>query len=219
MPYIYKITNSLNGKIYIGKTMKTVAERWQEHCRVYNRRSEEHRPLYAAMNKYGIDSFTIETIEECSDSTINEREQYWIEYFGSFKNGYNATIGGDGRAYIDYDLVVSTYAEVKNQAEVARIMNISRDSVNDILKTRNVPIVSSQDIAKAASTKIIHMYDKNTQKFVRAFATYADAANWLIENKYTNCKFTTIRYHVSEVCHGKRKSTAGFVFKEINSEE
>lgn len=219
MPYIYKITNSLNGKMYIGKTMKAVAERWQEHCHDYNRRSEEHRPLYAAMNKYGIDNFTIETIEECSDSIINEREKYWIEYFGAFKNGYNATIGGDGRAYIDYDLVVSTYAEVKNQAEVARIMNISRDSVGNILRIRNVPIMSSQDIMKAASAKIIHMYDKNTQKFVQAFATYADAANWLIENKYTNCKFTTIRYHISEVCHGKRKSAAGFIFKEINSEE
>ena len=43
-----------------------------------------------------------------------EREKYWIEYYGSFKNGYNATVGGDGKPYIDYDLVVATYRELKN---------------------------------------------------------------------------------------------------------
>jgi hypothetical protein len=61
------------------------------------------------MNKYGIDKFKIEQIEECDDSIVNEREIYWIEYYQSFKYGYNATKGGDGKLYLDYDLICETY--------------------------------------------------------------------------------------------------------------
>lgn len=63
------------------------------------------------MRKYGAENFTIEEIEKTDNP--EDRERYWIEYFSSFKNGYNATIGGDGRPYIDYDLVVATYKELK----------------------------------------------------------------------------------------------------------
>ena len=59
------------------------------------------------MRKYGIEHFHIELIEETDNP--EEREIYWIEKKQSFKNGYNATIGGDGRKYIDYDLVIATY--------------------------------------------------------------------------------------------------------------
>ena len=47
------------------------------------------------MKKYGIAHFSISLVEETS--TPNEREQYWIEQYGSYHKGYNATIGGEGR--------------------------------------------------------------------------------------------------------------------------
>ena len=213
MPYIYKITNILNGKSYIGKTMLTVQERWREHCKDYKRDRYEKRPLYAAMNRYGVENFIVEQLEECSDTILNDRECFWIEYYGTFKNGYNATIGGDGRPYIDYDVVVANYQELQNATKVAELMNICHDSVLNILKARNIPIKSSGDIAKEANGKIVQMFDKKTGEFIQSFATAADAARWLIDNGYTNCKFTTIRYHISEVCNGKRKSAAGFIWK------
>ena len=80
-------------------------------------KTNKNRPLYRAFQKYGIENFSIETIEETNNP--NEREKYWIEYYGSFKNGYNATIGGDGKPYIDYDLVVATYKEIMNMEKVA----------------------------------------------------------------------------------------------------
>ena len=55
--YIYKITNRLNQKAYIGKTIYTVEERWQEHIRDSKRDRCKDRPLYRAMNKYGIENF------------------------------------------------------------------------------------------------------------------------------------------------------------------
>ena len=60
MPYIYKITNVLNGKMYIGKTSSTIEERWKEHRHDATRKSKEYRPLYSAIQKYGADNFIIE---------------------------------------------------------------------------------------------------------------------------------------------------------------
>lgn len=213
MPYIYKITNCLNGKSYIGKTMLSIQERWKEHLHDAKTLRCEKRPLYAAINKYGKEHFIIEEIEECSDTILSEREKYWIEYYGTFKNGYNATIGGDGRGYIDYDLVVVNYKQLQNIESVADLMNIHRDSVTNILKARKIPIKSSQMINRETNGKIVQMFDKKTGAFIQSFATTADAARWLIDNNYTNCKYTTIRYHISEVCTGKRKSAAGFCWK------
>ena len=213
MPYIYKITNQINGKSYIGKTMKTIQERWSEHCADYKRERCEKRPLYAAMNKYGIENFKIEQIEECSDQDLSERECFWIEYYETFKNGYNATLGGDGKAYIDYDLVVANYQELQNCKKVAEKMGICTESVSKILKNRNISIKSGQTYSKETRSKPVLMYDKSTQKFIQAFPSRAEAARWLINEGLTNCKLTTIQTHIGEVCNGKRKSAAGFIWK------
>ena len=75
MGFIYKITNDINNKIYIGKTLHTtIEERFKEHCADSTRRRIEQRPLYAAMRKYGIEQFEISIIEECDDSLLNEKE-------------------------------------------------------------------------------------------------------------------------------------------------
>ena len=73
------------------------------------------------MKKYGKENFHIELIEETNNP--EDREKYWIEYFSSFKNGYNATLGGDGKPYLDYDLVIATYKELKNETETAKKLN------------------------------------------------------------------------------------------------
>ena len=62
--YIYKITNTINQKSYIGKTINSIAERWKEHKKDSKRSYCKDRPLYRAMNKYGIENFTIEQVEE-----------------------------------------------------------------------------------------------------------------------------------------------------------
>ena len=64
MAYIYKITNDINQKIYIGKTEFSIEKRFKEHCCDAFRKKNEKRLLYAAMRKYGIEHFYIELIEE-----------------------------------------------------------------------------------------------------------------------------------------------------------
>lgn len=96
---IYKITNLINNKIYIGKTHKTIEERWQRHLTDTNRNKNTNIALRKSILKYGEENFKIEEIDEAKDSkTLNEKERYWISYYNSTdrKIGYNLTKGGDG---------------------------------------------------------------------------------------------------------------------------
>ena len=213
MAYIYRIVNDINNKDYIGKTNLSIEERFKQHCKDSKRIQYENRPLYKAINKYGIEHFHIELVEECSDKIVSEREIYWIEQYGSFKKGYNATIGGDGKHYIDYDMVEYNYNIYQNMTEVARQMNISPDAVAYILRQRHVPIKSTQDISRDNFSKTVSCIDKQTKEVIKTFPSIAEASRWLINNNLTGCKFTTIRTHISEVMRGKRKSAAGFIWK------
>lgn len=91
MKYIYKIENLINHKIYIGQT-NNPQRRFSEH-RAKGYEINTHKVLYYAFDKYGIDNFSFEIIEETENS--NEREKYWIKFYDSFENGYNMTEGGD----------------------------------------------------------------------------------------------------------------------------
>ena len=110
MGYIYKITNNINGKCYIGKTERTINVRWSEHIRLS--RLKLDLPLYRAFLKYGVENFSIEEIEQCDSTVIDEREIYWIDYFNSYKKGYNCTAGGEGgiKTHEEYiDIIIKRY--------------------------------------------------------------------------------------------------------------
>lgn len=88
---VYKITNSLNGKSYIGQS-KDIKKRFNTHKSAINRSLDDPRgqgPLYDAMRKYGVDNFVFEVLEECSESELDEREEYYISLYDSVNNGYN----------------------------------------------------------------------------------------------------------------------------------
>ena len=215
MPYIYKITNKINNKIYIGKTLHSIEQRWKQHCSDYKRERCEKRPLYSAMNKYGIENFFIEEIEQCEESVLSEREKYWIEYYGSFKYGYNATIGGDGKAYIDREKVINTYNQIGNIKETAKLLNISADSVNSILKNNNIKILTSSEVNRQKYGKSVNMYDLEGT-FLRNFSSLWEAANYMVENNLTGCKPSTIKQHISEVCRGIRKTAAKYKWEFVD---
>ena len=212
MPYIYKITNDINNKIYIGKTLYTIEHRFKEHCKDSKKRQNEKRPLYSAMNKYGIEHFHIELIEECDESILSEREKFWIENFGSFKNGYNATKGGDGAHYLDYDLIVSTYKELKSCIDVAKKLNINEDTVVKVLQLRHEHIYTGQEVNRMKYGKCVNMYDLK-ENYLQSFASLSEAGQYLIDNHLTGCKLSTIRTHISEVCRDKRKTAAKFIWR------
>ena len=199
-----------NNKIYIGKTEKSIEKRFKEHCSDAFRDRNEKRPLYAAMRKYGIEHFHIELIEETDNP--EEREVFWIENKRSFKNGYNATVGGDGKKYIDYDLVISSYKEIKSIVDTAKALNISADSVSNILRQNNISIISSSEVNLNKYGKITNMYSLDGE-FLKSFSSTNEAAQYMIDNNLTNCKKTTIKQHITEVCTGRRNTAAKYKWK------
>lgn len=94
MRIVYIVENLINKKVYIGQT-KCFSQRKANH--VYSVKRNVDRPLYRSMRKHGIDNFEFRILEECDDSTVNEREQYWVSFYSSndSSKGYNLTNGGN----------------------------------------------------------------------------------------------------------------------------
>lgn len=94
---IYKITNRINNKIYVGKTTN-IYRRWKDHKRLafIEGHKEYNKPLYQAFRKYGLENFDFSIIESVDNNIGEEKEKYWIKYYNSYNNGYNASLGGDG---------------------------------------------------------------------------------------------------------------------------
>lgn len=95
---VYKITNQVNSKIYIGYTKFTAEERWKEH--VGNRNVKNYH-LSCAIRKYGADSFDVETLwQSRSSEAAKETEKLLIaEYKSHLRDvGYNLTMGGEGQS-------------------------------------------------------------------------------------------------------------------------
>jgi len=90
---IYLITNTVNDKKYVGQTRQQLNKRWLAH--ITESRIHSDRPLYKAINKYGLEKFKIRILEECNVDILNEREIWWIDFLDSYRGGYNATTGGE----------------------------------------------------------------------------------------------------------------------------
>lgn len=214
MAYIYKITNKLNGKAYIGKTLNNVETRWQEHIRESNKERSFERPLYRAIRKYGVKNFTLEILEEVSEDVVNEKEVFWINYYDTYQKGYNATKGGDGKSFLDFEKIINDYSSLKNMREVAKLNNCSEDSVSKILARFSIPTLSGGETTKNTHGKKVDMLDKDTQEVLLSFSTQADAARHVMENKYSNiAALKSVIGKIGQVCRGKRKTFAGFKWK------
>ena len=206
MAYVYKITNDINGKIYIGKTYNSIEKRFKEHCKDRLKRKCEQRPLYSAMNKYGIEHFHVELLEETTNP--EEREKYWIEYYGSFKNGYNATTGGDGKPYVDIDMIISLWKEGKIIKEIHNITGYDEKTIAIHLKNNNISSCMIQNRVQERQRKVVLQLNKNTNEIINVFPSITAAAESIDKH----------RYHISEACNGKRKTAYGYKwkFKEEN---
>lgn len=95
---IYKITNLINGKIYIGQTTQDVEYRFSQHKR--DKRSGRH--LFLSITSYGSENFLFEEIFVCQDrQSLDFYETFFINHFNSFTpNGYNLTMGGEKKGVI-----------------------------------------------------------------------------------------------------------------------
>lgn len=207
MAYIYKITNDINQKVYIGKTEQTVAIRFAEHCRESKKERSKNRPLYRAMNKYGLEYFSVETIEETDNP--EEREQFWIQYYNSYgKNGYNATAGGDGKRYLDYEQIVNLYQEYHNVSKVAKELKCDVGWTSKIIQSQGVKIIPSEKISQETRSKRVAKIDPTTNEVIELYPSVNAAMR---DNGNPS--------HIFEVCEGKRKTCCGYKWVYVNEDE
>lgn len=208
MAFIYKITNDVNGKVYIGKTLFSVEKRWKEHLNDSRRERCKNRPLYRAMNKYGVEHFHIETIEQCTDENVSDKEKYWISYYKSYHNGYNATYGGDGTIRVNRALVILLWLADKTVKFIGWFTGYDKGLISKILKSCGVTPHSMISRSRTASklrdsNSLIILMNDLDGKFLRSFQSISEAAN-LFENK------DSMLNHILEVCNRKGcRHTAG----------
>lgn len=207
MAYIYQITNDINDKVYVGKTEGSLEQRFREHCKDSQAERCENRPLYRAMRKYGIEHFSISLIEQTEHP--EEREIFWIEQLNTYHNGYNATLGGDGKRYLDYDKIVDRYLVLQNQKEVAKEMGIDEGSVRKVLHERNIPINKSPTIKKP-----VRQYSKDGKELL-TFSSCTDGARWLLEQQVTQAQLGTVVNKITECANHKRKSAYNYLWEFV----
>lgn len=179
--YIYKITNKINNKCYIGQTIQFLEQRWKDHKKIYNNSNSKlyDFPLYKAFRKYGLENFIFEKIDECNIDELDDKEIYWIAFYDSYKNGYNQTLGGGGGKIYDLDEkeIINKYEELRSMQKVANLFHCSITPIKSILLKNGIKILSSEEVAQNYNHKTICKDDNGN--IIKEFKSIADAAKWI----------------------------------------
>lgn len=199
---LYCILNKINNKAYIGKTYRNIDERWREHikdCKRYN------RPLHRAIRKYGKESFTVKLLGSFPEGDLELKEKEFILKYNSFKNGYNATLGGDGKRYLEVtdQEVLDAYETSASLKEAATKLNINEDTVRKIIASYNIKIHKPTTQFKKVLIPELGL----------EFDSVSDCARLLIECEIPKSKnVTTVAGHITRVCNKIRNSYLGFTY-------
>lgn len=196
---IYRISNRINNKHYIGQSLN-IENRWKEHI---NNISIKDNSIYRALRKYGIDNFEFKIIEECTEDMLNERERYWIEYYDSYNNGYNMTKGGESSKKLDYDFLVSQYLLCGTTQKTAKKCGCHIHTVSNALKAYNItPNTNSLGINRP-----IKQIDPETLETVTTYNSIADAAKAMGVNNNAA---------ISKVLAGQMNAAYGYIWKDVD---
>lgn len=156
---IYLIFNDVNDKVYVGQTIQSLNKRFNGHCCYSKTDRSVNMYIKRAIHKYGRDKFHIKLIEECPIKELSKREKYWINYYDSYNNGYNLTLGGqDLEDSIDIKKFEEYILEFKPLAiEVASHFGISKCSVYNLINRIGNPdlVLNSYNPRKGKSIEDI----------------------------------------------------------------
>ena len=154
--WIYKITNSVNSKVYIGQTIRPVEDRFRRHIldAIHNKLNTH---FARAIRKYGPESFKIEIIDSATtQNELNRKEQEWIRRYNSIACGYNET---DAL----YKCGGNTYSN-KDEDEMLRIKDRIRETKIGSLNPNSRKIVLTDIIGCARAIGIKNGKTSITQR-------------------------------------------------------
>ena len=191
--FIYKITNTINGKSYIGQTIQNVKERFYQHCATKCSKAVSNMAIHRAIKKYGKLNFTVEVIEEIDSANLNDRERYWIKYYNSYNNGYNSTKGGqDGcKSFKDLDVesIIKEYNTGKSLRTLGTIFKVDKQTIKDLLIRHNVEL---------RTTRTYKLSQKDRDKVLEDFASG-------LSRKEIMIKWNISKSYLSQLINGYRR--------------
>ena len=187
---IYKITNTVNNKSYIGQTRQSIQFRWNQHIS-----KKDNTYFHNAIQKYGKDNFIIETLEECDVEVLNEREIYYIAKYDTFKNGYNLTIGGDGNKKLlldnKYDEIKELYLSGFSSNKIATLYKVDKSTIVKILIGLGVKIRSNKlNINKQEFLELVKDYQSgySLRELAKRYDCSAPGLKEFLERKGVDLK-------------------------------
>ena len=181
---VYKITNLINGKIYVGQTKFSVEKRFLQHAKA-------NSIIGAAIRKYGAENFKIEVIEVCKTFLeLNEREIFWIEKLNcKVPNGYNVADGGSFYAVKKID---GTHYVVKwnENGEIIGYFLLKEKYIDKYTDERKEIIFDE----KTGEVKGYAPLRETKEKILGKdwFAVYQDPALWLGQQKMTGEQYSVL---------------------------
>ena len=191
--FIYKITNTINGKSYIGQTIQNVKERFYQHCATKCSKAVSNMAIHRAIKKYGKSNFTVEVIEEIDSANLNDRERYWIKCYNSYNNGYNSTKGGqDGcKSFKDLDVesIIKEYNTGKSLRTLGTIFKVDKQTIKDLLIRHNVEL---------RTTRTYKLSQKDRDKVLEDFASG-------LSRKEIMIKWNISKSYLSQLINGYRR--------------
>lgn len=198
---IYKVTNRINGKVYIGQTVRNLQERMEEHARHTNTAFDK------ALRKYGLDAFDVEEIDSASTmDELNQKEMHWIKFYNSIvPNGYNMCEGGGNtRGFHHSEISKRKMSESKSISYLGEKNPFFGKTHSESSKQKMS--VKRKGMAHMTPESVQKVRDSHYKVKVRNIDTgeVFDSAKAAAE-KY-NLKDT----HITRVCKGRRKKTGGF---------
>lgn len=163
---VYKFTNILNNKVYIGKTSTSLRKRVIGHLTASRKWTKSRKGYFQnALSKYGINNFNIDILDRCEDKQLlNEREIYWINYYNSNnkKYGYNMTPGGDGNSDLEFcrkniERLIKANTGSHKKEETKRLLSDIHKELWKNPEFRNKHIENAKRLSKLTSKRVLQL--------------------------------------------------------------
>ncbi len=130
---IYKITNKINGMMYIGRTSGKLQYRWNRHVCDANRKLYCYK-LQKAIKEFGADNFAVEQIDSAeTKDEANEKEVYWIKFYNAVEEGYNVSPGGRAGGHRKKVKAVESGLVFDTMVEAAEYYGLSRCRISQVV--------------------------------------------------------------------------------------